>query len=233
MRTKITCLWLFLCAFFLSNHWTYAAETNIDLVIPSIPENLGTSDTQLEGPHGKVIQDVLTRIDGKVSYLVAHPNHAYAAFQKQKYTCVTPDSIQYYDPRLNLIESSAIHTSNWVVVQRQDTAVFSKRDDLLNKRVGTLYRPEELFNIVPQAGTHYIQNSKLQLLLKMLSRNRVDAVIVPQLGLKEAIKESKLPNLTFTKSPPIAQVANAVMCHNTPRGQEIVDIFNKHLKNKE
>ena len=219
---------VFLGQFILAG-FSPAQSGQIDLIIPSIPENLGQSETLLQGPHGNVIKKVLDRLDGKVSYRIAHPTHAYTGFHKNLYTCVTPDSVQYYDPKLNFIETNAIHTSTWVVIQKKDTPSISKRDDLLGKRVGTLYKPEELFNVVPQHGTQYTHNAKLERLLKMLSRGRLDFVVSPKLGLDSAISKSGLTNLSFTKPPPIAKVANAVMCHNTDRGRKIIELFNSHL----
>ncbi|MDV7338043.1 hypothetical protein RYZ26_00450 [Terasakiella sp. A23] len=205
-----------------------AQEYDFDLIIPLNPENFGDSTEQLEGPTGQVIAKVLRHSEPPISYRYSSPTHGYGAFFKGKYACVTPDAAVYHDPEKGYIESLPIHDTHWVAVYHKDTPKILQKNDLLGKTVGLIYRQHTMGDVIPQVGAKYEFQPDIKINLKKLVRKRMDALVVPLLGLDTALAtDPSFSQLSYTSTPPLATIPDRIMCHDTKRGREVIEIVNK------
>lgn len=207
-----------------------ADDYDYDLVIPLNPENFGDSTEQLDGPTGKVIGAIINASKREISSRYASPSHGYNAFFKGKYACVTPDSSIYHDPKKNFIDSLPIHDTIWVSVYRKDGPAIKTKTDLMGKTVGLIYREDTMGAVIPPKGAIYDFFGDLDINLKKLVRGRIDALVVPVLGLNTALsKDPSYQKLTYDADIPLAIIPDRVMCHDTKRGREIIAIVNRAI----
>ena len=205
------------------------AAYEVDIIMPDTPEILGDSKDQLEGSSGRVMKAVLDVIGDKVSHKITDSARAYNAFYKESFACVVPDSKDYYEAGSGYVDSNPIHETVWVAVTQKGTSVTSQ-DQLLGKTVGIAYEADALLPVVPQEGVKYQVNDDFKLNLKKLAAGRLDVAVLPLGGLEKMIaSDSSLSNLHFDASQPLATIGDALMCHDTPRGQEVLKLFNDAL----
>ena len=201
-----------------------------DIVLPMTAENFGRSWERLDGPAGRIISAVVQVTNNQLTYQIHSPSHSFKAFLEGRYTCVSPDAKIYYDASYDFIESEPFRETEWVVVSHQNKPPIDAAEDLKGKRVGLLYDPEILRTVVPQEGVVYDVYGNLATNLRKLEKGRLDAVIVPKLGLQLYVQKTRdLGPLTFDPDRPLAIIQDRVLCHNTPRGQEVISIVNAAL----
>ncbi|MDV7339442.1 transporter substrate-binding domain-containing protein [Terasakiella sp. A23] len=218
------------CGVLLSSN-LQAQEYEYDLVIPLNPENFGETRDKLEGPTGKILNAVIEVSQTDLSYRIANSSHGYNAFYKGKYACVAPDSTVYYDKASPYINSLPIRDTHWVAVYRKDGMKIKDRMDLVGKTVGLIYEASALRAVVPKDGVNYDYFSNLHVNLKKLDHGRLDAVVVPELGLAKILSDhSEFKNLTFDTQFPLAVIPDRVMCHDTRRGRQVIEIVNEALR---
>ncbi|SCA55058.1 exported hypothetical protein [Candidatus Terasakiella magnetica] len=223
----IVVLTLLIC----SNGSRADSEYYADLSIPLVEEISLNLDKKFDGYHGKIVKQILDQYPDKISFNLTSPKHAYEAFYKGRYSCVTPDSKSYYDLPNDFVDSTALSSVDWVIVQRKGTKPILSKKDLIGLSVGSFYAPEEIASIVPQEGVVYDVIPNHSTILRKVAARRNDIAILPQVGLTKLIaKREELKDLTFEISPKIATVAEAIMCHDTKRGREIIKLVNQGLK---
>lgn len=208
-----------------------AADYKADLVLPIIKEISLEFDHQLTGYHGKKVKSIIDHADIPITYQILPHAHAFKAFSDGKFACITPDSKVYYEDSTNYLNSKPISTTDWVIVQRKGTQPIISKDQLKGLKVGSYYSPEEIVNILPQSGITYDVKANLNINLLKVALKRIDVAVLPITGLEDLIKNNnQLSNLTITLSPPIATVAEAIMCHDDEYGQKLIKQFNKVIK---
>jgi hypothetical protein len=205
-------------------------DVGFDLVIPMNPENFGSSQKQLEGPTGHIIEAVLRLSDNEISYRISTASHGYNGFYKNRYTCVTPDSKMYYEYHNDFIESLPIHDTHWVSIYRRTGKKVVAQKDMAGLKVGIIYDAKALRTVIPQSGVVYDYHTDLHMHLKKLAIGRLDAVVATDLNLQDVLSSSEeFRDLTFDPSYPLAVIPDRVMCHDTPRGHEVIELVNKAL----
>jgi hypothetical protein len=97
----------------------------------------------------------------------------------------------------------------------------------MGKKVGIAYEPDALLPVVPQTGVNYKVNGDFTLNLMKLAAGRLDAVVLPAVGLDEIFaSDPKLSGLAYDATSPLASVPDALMCHDSERGREVLAIVN-------
>lgn len=228
MKVYVVCRFIFVL---MCLHIALVAKAQAgDIVLPMNAENFGRSWERLDGPAGRIMSAVVQITNNQLTYQIHSPSHSFKAFLEGRYTCVSPDAKAYYDASYEFIESAPFRETNWVVVYDQNRPPIVDVDDLKGKKVGLLYDPETLRAVVPQDGVVYDVYGDLVTNLRKLERGRLDAVVVPKLGLQLYLhKRQDLGALTFNPDRPLAIVQDRVLCHNTPRGREVIEIVNQAL----
>ncbi len=144
---------------------------------------------------------------------------------------MAPDSNVYYDRDATYINSLPIRDTHWVAVYRRDGKKISEREDLLGKTVGLIYDASALRAVVPKDGVSYDYFADLVVNLKKLDRGRLDVVVVPELGLSKTLSSNpEFKNLTYDATSPLAIIPDRVMCHDSIRGRQVIEIVNKALR---
>lgn len=228
---KIFLTFLLLSQFVFSIGHTDSQTNNGSLlVIPLIVENSSKLDGKLTGNHGKIIKQILEQNRDNISYSILPPTHAYQAFYDQNFVCVTPDSKKYYDTPNKYIDSRPISVAEWVVVQRKGTLPITSKNQLIGLTVGSFYPQEEIATILPKEGVSYDVKANFTVNLLKVALQRIDIAILPKEGLEELIQgNSTLQNISFDISPPIAIIADTIMCHNNDQGKALIKSLNKTI----
>ncbi len=228
MRFKVISV---LMSVFLFQGVSLAHAYELDLIMPDTPEILGNSTDGMDGKSGRVLKVIFEKSGGKISHKIASSAHAYNSFYQEKYACVAPDSKLYYEKDAKYLDSTPFHLTKWVSVYRKDGTKIVSKEDLKGKRVGIAYNADALLPVVPQSGVDYKVNDDFKLNLKKLAAGRLDAVVLPAADLAEILaSDASLANLTFDDKSPLAAVPDALMCHDSERGREVLAIVNKILE---
>lgn len=230
-KTALIC-WMFLCCFSLCAGKVHAQSLyEADIVIPSIIENSLQKNRVLDGEHGEVVQSILDYHKGGLTHRVMAPSHAFQAFYDGKFACVTPDTRLYYEEGSPYIDSEALSSTKWVIVQRQGDNPILVKSDLTGKLVGTFYPADEIASIVPQEGVRYDVYADIKTNLIKVAMKRIDLAILPHRGIAEMISaHEELSGLSIDTSPPMATVHEGIMCHNDETGQKIIQKVNEALQ---
>ncbi|NVJ91247.1 MAG: hypothetical protein HWE34_06295 [Methylocystaceae bacterium] len=208
----------------------FGQDVGFDLVIPMNPENFGSSQKQLEGPTGHIIEAVLRLSGNEISYRISTPSHGYNGFYKNRYTCVAPDSKVYYEYHNDFIESLPIHDTHWVSVYRRTGKKVVTKEDMAGLKVGIIYQEQALRSVIPKSGVIYDYHTDIFMHLKKLAIGRLDAVVVTDSNLQKVLSSNgEFSDLTFDPSRPLAVIPDRVMCHDTPRGHKVIELVNKAL----
>jgi hypothetical protein len=204
-----------------------AAQDAPDIAIANWSEVVGDTQYELEGPQGQAIKAVMEATGDDVSWQVMANERAYRGFAQKRWPCVTPDARIYYGEDADILESTAINMADWLVVTGPDGPLVTEKDGLKGMSVGLDHEPEYLGGILPDGGFEAQVHADLANNVAKVYRGRVDSTVLWASALREILDNNpEYQELTYDFDQPFLTVPDAVICHDTPRGREVMEKVN-------
>jgi len=203
-----------------------------DIAIADAPHVVGDDKTSLDGgSFGEIYQAVLDTADQTFSYQIANAQRVYKGFYKGVYTCVAPDSSIFYPDDGRFIDTLALTKTDWVAITTKGMPLITDKAHLMGKSVGIPFEVEALVPVVPQTGVHYEISADFDVIVRKVSAGRLDVGVMPLGALEGVIGQSQQAlNIDFDRTKPIEVTHEGIMCHNSPRGTEIVKSLNRAIR---
>lgn len=158
---------------------------------------------------------------------------AYRLFYKNLTPCVTPGSVEVNTKKEKIIGSKAITTIRWVVFSHSKP-ITNNLEGFEKQLVGIPYDRDGMKNILPEGDYNYIVNHNNYSLATQLLRGRISAMVMVWEEYLTLVKESPdFEDLLNGKDNPLYIQKLGVICNESPKNQEIIDIVNQFIDSRQ
>ena len=208
-----------------------ASSKDLDIALSGSSIVTGESEEKLDGPYGRVFKAIRDAVDMAIDAKVLPPGRAYKGFYREWFNCVFPDSANYYASDKSYIDSKPIDMVSWLAITSKDTTVIDDKTALVGQRVGLVYEPDALLPVLPDGEAEYAVGRNETINIRKLRRGRLDAVVMPASNLRTILgAHPEWDSLSYDSDRPIAETPAAIMCHDTPKGRELVAAINAGIE---